>query len=723
MKKILLIVFSFSIILSACAQNYFVSTTGSDENRGTFQKPFKTIQYASKFLKAGDTCFIREGVYLENVVVNKLTGKEAKNIVFTAYNIEEVSLTGAVPIESKWEIHKGNIYKTKLEQPIWQLFVEGKSMITARWPNGNWYDGSVWDKTKSMCWPEKENSILGNYYNKELKNLNFSLEEGGLIIVNSGSFKTYKAFITEHKAGSNNFHFDPSTVKVHFSYVDRVEKHGYFLEGKKELIDVEEEWFFEPKDSMLYLFVANGENPNNLNIEGKIMSYALEFSNSSFIEINDINFFGTTFNFKDCHNIKVENCDLLYPAYSKRMLRDISPMDATKMLVKNEYTPAHYEIINCTFAYLDGPAMELNGLGNLIENCYMHDIDYSCTYAGGYTLNMINATELIFRHNTIHTTGTSETFKAGRRNIIEYNDISNTGFLQNDGSMVQISVKQQDKSQTRFNWVHNSVKQGLRFDNSNLPNSPWGQNGSLYHNVAWKTDRIFFKGDNHFIYNNLIFDSHLNDLIISSNTDIAGFNYKTITRNNISNKFSGHRTKPGKDHPVPGIVDHNWSGNYKNADVRTQLRDPDNLDFRPKAGSEIIDAGALIEGKKIDFLGEAPDIGPYEFGDENYWIPGYQAAQARTPVPPNASTTVKNNADLMWLKAYKTDTHNVYFGSDLKAVEQANENSQEFAGTFINNIFDPGNLESGNTYYWRVDAVGKKGIVNGEVWWFIVGDD
>ena len=80
---------------------------------------------------------------------------------------------------------------------------------------------------------------------------------------------------------SNNFHFDPSTVKVHFSYVDRVEKHGYFFEGKKELIDVEEEWFFEPKDSMLYLYAADGKNPNDLNIEGKIMSYALEFSNSS----------------------------------------------------------------------------------------------------------------------------------------------------------------------------------------------------------------------------------------------------------------------------------------------------------------------------------------------------------------------------------------------------------------------------------------------------------
>ena len=52
---------------------------------------------------------------------------------------------------------------------------------------------------------------------------------------------------------------------------------------------------------------------------------------------------------------------------------------------------------------------------------------------------------------------------------------------------------------------------------------------------------------------------------MSSKVSIQGRNYETITRNNISNKFSGHRTRPGKDYPVPGIVDHNWSGNFKNA--------------------------------------------------------------------------------------------------------------------------------------------------------------
>ena len=37
---------------------------------------------------------------------------------------------------------------------------------------------------------------------------------------------------------------------------------------------------------------------------------------------------------------------------------------------------------------------------------------------------------------------------------------------------------------------------------------------------------------------------------------------ESIEKGGVSN-----RTRPGKDYPVPGIVDHNWSGNFKNADI------------------------------------------------------------------------------------------------------------------------------------------------------------
>jgi hypothetical protein len=719
-SRLLAILMCFAVVTVACADDYFVATNGSDANSGaTVGAPFRTIRKAADVMGPGDTCYIREGRYHERVVVEDVAGSETRPVLFKAYKNEKVVLDGSEPIKTKWTRHNGNIFKTKPGKELWQLFVDGKSMSSARWPNANWDDGSVWDKTTSMSWPEKEPSELGHYYNESLKALDFNLADGGIVITSSGSFKTYKAFITEHKPGSDNFVFDTKNVREH-TMGFTVDQHGYFLEGKLGLLDTPGEWFYEPNDGTLYLWPPAGADPNEMDVRGKTQSYAFDVSDSAHVTLIDLDFFGTTFRFDGCTHVTIENCNFMYPSYSQRMLRDISPMDVAKLVVSGEFETAYNTVRNCVFEYIDGTAIEMNGVGNLIENCYIHDVDYSCTYAGGFTLNMVNSPELTFRRNTVHTTGGSELFKAGVRNVIELNNLSRSGFLQNDGSMVQISVKQQDRSETRYNWSHHSVKQGYRFDNSNKPNSPWGENGRLHHNVAWAVARSFFKGDKHFIYNNLMFDCELNDLSVSSDISIQGRNFSTITRNNIAGTLSGHLSKPVADYPVPGTVDHNWTTDVTGRDIRTQLRDPDNLDFRLRAGSELIDAGAIVEGFDHPYLGDAPDIGPYEFGDTNYWIPGYQAPHASTPVPPDAAANVKPDADLMWLQAYKYVSHDVYFGSDAGAVARADGRSDEFRGNLKNNIFSPGPLESGRTYYWRVDAITDRGTERGDVWKFEV---
>lgn len=719
MKQLFAFFISVTMLTPALASQYFVATNGDDDNDGSIESPFKHIQHAADKMRAGDVTYIRDGNYFEQVNLSKRNGTKDKPITFKAYQDEKVILDGTIAIKGSWQKYRGNIYKTKIKQPIWQLFVNDKSMTSARWPNGNWYDRSVWDKSQSMMWPEKGKGKFGTHYNKELAELDADLT-GAIAIVNSGSFKTYQKKITEHKKGQDHFTYDTKGSREHFSYEGKIYRQGYFLEGNLALLDEENEWFFDVDSNELYLWAENGVNPEQLNVRGKVQSYALNISHSSNINIQGINFFATTFDIKRSSFIKVEDSELMYPSYSKRMLGDISEIDVTKMVVKKEDDIAYNQLKNCKIAYTDGPAIEMNGTGNLVENCYMHDIDYSCTHKGGFTLNMMNAKELVFRSNTIHTTGCSELFKAGVRNLIELNDLSDSGHLQNDGSMIQLSVKQQPDGIVRYNWVHDSVKQGIRFDNKNTPNAPYGHNGNVYNNVAWKTDRIYFKGDNHFIFNNLSFDSHLNDLITSSNKAIQGHNHKTITRNNISNKFSGNRTKPISKYPVPGIVDHNWDGVTLGKDIRSQLRDPDNLDFRPKANSDLVDAGVVIKNKTLHYEGKAPDIGPYEFGASNYWIPGFQDKKASKPVPPLAGVNVKLDADLMWLNAYKASAHDVYFGEDESSVNLAGKKSVQYQGEFKHNIFTPKALKAGKQYYWRVDAIRQGVVIKGDVWQFTV---
>jgi hypothetical protein len=83
------------------------------------------------------------------------------------------------------------------------------------------------------------------------------------------------------------------------------------------------------------------------------------------------------------------------------------------------------------------------------------------------------------------------------------------------------------------------------------------------------------------------------------------------------------------------------------------------------------------------------------------------------PIPPNGSETVKSDADLMFRPAYQATGHRVWFGREGKLARIAELDT--------GNIANPGLLESGQTYLWRVDALGPDGeVTEGELWSFTV---
>lgn len=56
----------FVLLLSFCSvfsKNYYVSTNGDDNNNGSNQFPFRTIQKSANIVESGDTVFVLSGVY------------------------------------------------------------------------------------------------------------------------------------------------------------------------------------------------------------------------------------------------------------------------------------------------------------------------------------------------------------------------------------------------------------------------------------------------------------------------------------------------------------------------------------------------------------------------------------------------------------------------------------------------------------------------------------
>merc|ERR1719454_27290 len=147
---------------------------------------------------------------------------------------------------------------------------------------------------------------------------------------------------------------------------------------------------------------------------------------------------------------------------------------------------------------------------------------------------------------------------------------------------------------------------------------------------------------------------------------------------------------------LAGIHSNNLAGpmldTLQTGGLAAQLRDPDNLDFRPKVGSQLEKSGA----------------GAYTGGE--YWIPGKQLSTASSPTPPHGAVAVDpSGAQLAWLDAYKATKHTVRLGRSVAELKEVADRSA------------PLKLEPGTTYFWQVTAMHEQAEhqLHGPIWWFV----
>jgi hypothetical protein len=86
---------------------------------------------------------------------------------------------------------------------------------------------------------------------------------------------------------------------------------------------------------------------------------------------------------------------------------------------------------------------------------------------------------------------------------------------------------------------------------------------------------------------------------------------------------------------------------------------------------------------------------------------------AYNPNPADGATGVATNVQLSWTAGLGAKLHSVYFGDNLDTVTNA-----AGAPPLPVTTFNPGALEEGKTYYWRVDEFNPPKTVKGNVWSF-----
>jgi len=98
--------------------------------------------------------------------------------------------------------------------------------------------------------------------------------------------------------------------------------------------------------------------------------------------------------------------------------------------------------------------------------------------------------------------------------------------------------------------------------------------------------------------------------------------------------------------------------------------------------------------------------------------------QASEPTPGNEATDVYRSPILGWMPGIYADTHDVYFGESFDDVNDAGAGSDLLVSPGQDaNTYDPGRLDFGQTYYWRVDEANGApdySLFAGQVWSFTV---
>ena len=186
-------------------------------------------------------------------------------------------------------------------------------------------------------------------------------------------------------------------------------------------------------------------------------------------------------------------------------------------------------------------------------------------------------------------------------------------------------------------------------------------------------------------------------------------------------------------------IEGGWSGvGMGNLDIDPLFADPDKGDyhlksqsgrFDPNSGSWVIDnvtspcidAGdpSIPVGFERSPNGDRVNIGAYGGTSEASLSSQQPLGQASNPNPLDGDARVARNITLTWTPGFEGALHNVYLGIEFDNANPSNVYSVPVSQHQTDTSYNPGLLEYGQTYYWRIDEVDHRGIlVPGKVWSF-----
>jgi hypothetical protein len=612
----------------SAAPAYYVSTDGSDSNSGTtLGSPFRTIQKCANVARAGDTCFIRGGVYRETVVPGR-SGTSSAPITFAAYDDETVTLSGA-DVVTGWTLRSGRIYRASLSWSLDvrepdqvtnnQVFVDGQMMVEARWPNIS-LDRVTNQTNSDHARADSASNIsqyAASYQDAALDALSDGLFDGGRINFGPGWNMVHTTCDVVSQAGDSvsfQCNRDPAAWNARTNLTssgDMLRPQGsnyYYLWGKLAALDTPGEWFRE-SDGNLFLWTPDGDDPSAHSVEARRRLWAFDLSERQYVVIDGLRLFAASIKYSETtSHTTVQNAVIEYPWH----VQELPPAHYTNgtdgLLVLGDKNTIRASTLCCS----SGAMVNLAGTNNQASNNVIYNAGYMGIGAaiGGasdmYDPNPGGVANNEALHNTAFDMGRLGVSADAGLNIM-YNDLYQSHLQMSDGGTIYGYNSDGKGADIAYNLVHDNEAE---YDESV---SYWGGVGIYLDDDAY----------NYNVYRNIVWNTTAEGILAYGTHDSASgrlFCHNTVDGRLAASAKSG-QTMDGTEFwnnvggsvslTGPGLV---GDGNYSEY---VGFVDRAGHDYRLRDYSPAIDAGIDVGSPCTDSpmkpIG-APDLGALEYG-------------------------------------------------------------------------------------------------------------
>lgn len=597
-------------VVAAAGADVYVAPTGDDAGPGTRERPFATIRRATEALEPGDTCWLAGGVYRETVRPAR-SGGVGRPIRFAAMPGERVIVSGSDPLPGDWQPYEGRIYRLATDRKFIQLFVDGRMMPEARWPNAPL--GDLMACPRATAGPGTDKAVLAD------PSLPPGDWNGAVVLLWPGDrWTSATRRVTEYRPGVSlrfDADFKRDQADPYHSHDPYSPRPGnpYVLYGALAGLDSPGEWFLDQGTGTLYLWTPEGDSPARHIIEVRQRDYAFDLSGLSHVEVTGLDLVGAAVNMTDSQSCLLENCRLRYVQHVREWPKGASPP------VLNTVTGRGNTWRRCLVAYAGASAVRVAGEGNRLENCVIHDMDYAGSGTGGVSLN--NSVGAVVSRCSIFRSGRDLVTHHGSRGIrLDFNDLYHGNMLNNDAGAIYCWGTAGDGGVIAHNWVHDNLGDatcGIYLDN-------FSRDFVVHHNVVWNCTgsaiRLNSDALNHLVANNTI---------CQVEQAFGTYTYAAYTPTMAGTRILNNLVNAPFDPKDPGALVQGELGPVLGRNASAAV----DRDAVPVAGSAAVDAGEVLPGLTAAFVGAAPDLGAYEAGGER-WVAGADWSDPEAPQPP-----------------------------------------------------------------------------------------